>query len=128
VGPNPRGRNIGTAQIRKTVAGKTDPLLAAVPDPFVMQVTHMQAVLTLPPLAVHLAAHDCDPFHSFRVGDRAWGVQFHPEFDARTLRAYIEGRRDAMVAEGLDPDALLASTRDSNHGTRLLRRFADLLA
>ena len=63
---------------------------------------------TLPPGARLLASSRGDPHQAFAVGDHAWGVQFHPEFDADVVRAYLEARRDAVRAEGLDPDALLA--------------------
>jgi GMP synthase (glutamine-hydrolysing) len=76
---------------------------------------------------VRLAESDLDPVQAFAVGERAWGVQFHPEFDAHAVRAYLAARRDAASAEGLDPDALLAGVRETPSGPRLLRRFAELV-
>jgi GMP synthase (glutamine-hydrolysing) len=55
-------------------------------------------------------------------------VQFHPEFDADVIRGYLETRREVLLSEGLDADALLAAVRDSAHGRSLLRRFAALAA
>ena len=92
-----------------------------------MQATHVEAVLELPAGARLLASSPGDPHQAFAVGDHAWGVQFHPEFDADVVRAYLEARRDAVRAEGLDPDALLRGASDSPHGAALLRRFARLL-
>ena len=54
-------------------------------------------------------------------------MQFHPEFDADVIRGYIEGRRDALLAEGLDPERLLADVAETPESASLLRRFAALL-
>jgi GMP synthase (glutamine-hydrolysing) len=54
-------------------------------------------------------------------------VQFHPEFDAEAIRAYLAARRERVSAEGLDVDALLAGIRDTPAAARLLRRFAELI-
>ena len=37
-----------------------------------------------------------------RFGERAWGVQFHPEFDGEIVRGYIEARRELIANEGID--------------------------
>ena len=127
VGRNPRGREIGTVVVRSLDPAQRDPLLGVWGDAEPAHVTHLESVLALPAGAVRLAESDLDPVQAFSVGERAWGVQFHPEFDAETARAYIAARRDKMRAEGLDPDALLASVRDAPGGQRLLRRFAALI-
>ncbi|MGD8862946.1 MAG: hypothetical protein PVI30_23230, partial [Myxococcales bacterium] len=89
-------------------------------------VSHLESVLELPDGATRLATTARDPNHAFALGERTWAVQFHPEFDADIVRGYIEARRDTIAAEGLDPDALQAAARDTDHGKRLLRRFAHL--
>lgn len=126
VGFNPRGRQIGTLEVARTAAASDDPLLGALPDPLVVQATHRQSVLTLPPGITSLATTPRDPHHAFRVGPRTWAVQFHPEIDHDAIREYIARRVDLIRGEGDDPDALLANLRESDHGTRLLRRFAEL--
>ena len=62
-----------------------------------------------------------------RYAECAWGVQFHPEFDANIVRAYIDGIRDQMTSEGLDPEALWHSATDTADGTFVLRRFAEMV-
>jgi GMP synthase (glutamine-hydrolysing) len=126
VGPNPRGREIGTVWVETLAAARGDPLLGGLPARFPMQATHVESVLELPPGAALLATSSGDPHQAFSAGPRAWGVQFHPEFDADAIRAYLEARREALRGEGRDPEALLAAVRESDDGRELLRRFAAL--
>lgn len=126
VGYNPSGRHAGTADVITSEEARRDPLFSALPERLVVQVSHSQRVLSLPEGAVLLAYTGRDPFHAFRMGETTWAVQFHPEFDHEVSRRYIELRRERIVSEGLDPDALLATVRESDHGARLLSRFAQL--
>ncbi len=124
---NPQGRQIGTTDVVLTPAAEGDPLLSGFPTVLHVPVSHRQSVTVLPTDASLLATAARDPHHAFSLGERAWGVQFHPEFDADIVRGYIEARRDAITAEGQDPDQLHAHARDTADGTLLLRRFAQLL-
>lgn len=129
VGRNPRGREIGTVQVRLTAEGATDPLLGSLQPAgraLRVQATHVESVLELPPPAVRLGASDLDPHQAFRIGERAWGVQFHPELDADIVRGYITARADTLRSEGLDPEALAADAADSDDGRHLLERFVAL--
>jgi GMP synthase (glutamine-hydrolysing) len=127
VGRNPRGREIGTVVVRSLDPAQRDPLFGVWSEAEPAHVTHLESVLALPAGAVRLAESDLDPVQAFSVGERAWGVQFHPEFDADVVRAYLTERREAARAEGLDADALLADVREAPGGPRLLRRFAELI-
>ena len=90
--------------------------------------SHRQSVLELPKEATLLATAARDPNHAFTIGRRAWGVQFHPEFDADIVRGYVAARRDLINAEGLDAAAIEQAARDTDHGPRVLQRFAELCA
>jgi len=127
VAPNPRGREIGTVTVTLAAAAAADPLLGELAPTLRAHTSHQEAVLTLPPRATRLATTALDPNHAFRVGERAWGVQFHPEFDADIVRGYLEGRREQIEAEGLDVESLLAAVCETSVGTTVLRRFASLL-
>ncbi len=127
VGVNPRGREIGSVVVRRAEAAASDPLLEGLSDPLRMQATHVESVLELPPGSRRLAWSDLDPNQAFAVGPRAWGVQFHPEFDAGVIRAYLTARHEILRAEGLDPEALLRDVTESGDGRALLQRFAALL-
>jgi len=123
VGPNPRGREFGSVAIRLDAIAATDSLFRGLPGNFLGQTSHTESVLRLPPGARRLASSDGDPHQAFRVG-RAWGVQFHPEFDVITTRFYLQQCRDELLAEGQDPDSLVRTVADTPEAAGLLHRFA----
>jgi len=127
VASNPRGRQIGTVAVALTAAARDDELLGKFPAALNAQASHTESVIDLPPGATRLALTDLDPNHAFRIGRVAWGVQFHPEFDADIVRGYLAARRGAILEEGIDVDALLRDVAEAADGTAVLRRFADIL-
>jgi GMP synthase (glutamine-hydrolysing) len=76
------------------------------------------------PGAVRLAGNAFEPTQAFRIGDCAWGVQFHPEFDAEVMRGYIDHMADAVRARGDDPAALRERVEATDAAASLLERFA----
>lgn len=123
---NPSGRTIGTVDVELHDEGRVDPLFRGLAAVLHVPVSHVQSVIKLPPGARVLARSKHDPHYAYRVGHRAWGVQFHPEFDADIVLGYIEARREILLREGLDPDALARQVRASSHGPELLRRFVEI--
>ncbi len=123
VGPNPRGRQIGTQQINTLPSAASDPLMCELPGSFTAQTTHVESVHRLPPGAVRLASSPRDENHAFRFGERAWGVQFHPEFGADVMSGYIRARSHVIMAEGLDPEDLANRVSETPVAYGLLRRF-----
>jgi GMP synthase (glutamine-hydrolysing) len=75
---------------------------------------------------VRLAGNAFEPHQAFRIGERAWGVQFHPEFDAPAMRGYVEALADDLRAEGADPEALRDKVQPTPSAAGLLGRFARL--
>lgn len=128
VANNPLGRQAGTVSAQLSPEASFDPLFSGMPNQLLVQASHRQSVVALPPQATLLASSPGDPHYAFRLGELAWGVQFHPEFDAWVARSYIEARREVFVAEGRDPDALMAAVEESDHGARVLTRFARLVS
>ncbi len=124
VGPNPHGRRIGTFDIR--VTEHDDPLLHIADDGLPAHSTHVESVLEPPAGARVIATAKGDPHHALYFGEQTWGVQFHPEFDAEIMRAYIRERRELIDAEGLDSGQLFEQVVPAPLGNRLLKRFADL--
>jgi GMP synthase (glutamine-hydrolysing) len=117
---NPRGREIGTVSLE--VFGD-DPLFAASTSPLAVNMTHVDSVVRLPPGARVLARTALDENAAVYFGQRAWGVQFHPEMDAEILRHYLAARGGAMHGEGLDPRAAEYDARDTPDSRALLQRF-----
>ena len=123
-GYHPNGRETGTHEVELLPEAASDALFRELPTTFPAQLTHRQSVLRLPEGAVLLGRNQFEPHQAFRIGHCAWGVQFHPEFDVEVMRGYLDGRREQVLAEGLDVDALRAGVRDAPAGPRILRRFA----
>jgi GMP synthase (glutamine-hydrolysing) len=87
-----------------------DPVMGPLPERFSAFGWHSYEC-TLPPGAVALARSPVC-LQAFRVGERAWGIQFHAEVDQPTLEGWLDGYRvdpDA-VRIGLDPDAVRAES------------------
>ena len=89
--------------------------------------SHQQSVTQSPAAAVVLAYNAFEPYHGFRLGENALGLQFHPEFSGKIITAYIHERSLAINAEGMDVEQLLGNTRPSPDATSLLKGFADIV-
>ena len=117
---NPRGREIGTVSVELVAE---DPLFAASPRRFLANMTHVDSVVALPSGARVLGRTELDDNAVVYFGERAWGVQFHPEMDADILKHYLAARRGAMAGEGLDPQSAEAAARNTPDSQALLGRF-----
>jgi len=126
VGPNPNGRQIGTREVRLTADASDDLLFAGFPGQFAAQTSHVESVLELPATAVRLAEIDVDPNYAYRISEKAWGIQFHPEFSSEATREYIKARSELLSAEGLDPRQLHDDVKDTPLAHALIKRFAEL--
>ncbi len=128
VGDNPRGPEYGTVSLELHPAAKTDALLGGLAQSAAAQVSHFQSVLTLPPQATLLASSAGDPHQAFSIGDCAWGVQFHPEFDQDIVTTYIHEFAETLQAHGVDPQARRVACRETPQSADLLARFGALVA
>ncbi len=117
-GPEPE---IGLGRVQLTPAGRRDPVLGpeygGLSDPAVPCVHWHRDTFSLPDGAVHLAGTARFPHQAFRVGGRAYGLQFHVEVDRPLAAAWREHLPDGVV---LEVPALAAVEAV---GRRLLRRF-----
>ena len=77
-----------------------DPLFEGLPERVTAIEHHQDAVTALPPGAAWLMSSERCPYQAFRVGERAWGVQFHPEAGADRVGSWDA---DRLRARGLDP-------------------------
>ncbi|MGI5347497.1 type 1 glutamine amidotransferase [Streptomyces sp. CA-250714] len=119
---------IGSTPLTLRAEAESDPLFHGLPRRVTAIERHVDAVTALPPGAVWLAESERCPYQAFRVGERAWGVQFHPETEPERIRTWDAQR---LAAEGLDRAALLRrATEDAVAATPVWRqltyRFAEL--
>lgn len=125
---HPRGIEIGTTEIDCDDPGKDDLLFGNLPGTFKVHAFHSQTVIRLPESAVVIAKNKFEPHHAFRIGQWAWGVQFHPEADISILRAYIENLTQAVIDSGQDPSLLLNQAKETPVASKLLSRFGEISA
>jgi GMP synthase-like glutamine amidotransferase len=106
------GPEIGPGLVARRDAADTDPLFKRVPLlPDVVQ-WHSDEITELPIGAVLLAASTRYPHQAFRLGDRAWGLQFHIECDAEMIAEWTRTDVAALDELGYDPDAVVVATAD----------------
>ncbi|WP_278312705.1 type 1 glutamine amidotransferase [Lolliginicoccus levis] len=106
------GLEAGVAAVQWSADAASDELfrrIAAACDPLLVPTMHFDAVSELPPGATLLGSSELYRNQAFRVGDRAWGVQFHPEASFGTFRAWAT---DAAMQESISPSRFLAEYKD----------------
>ncbi|MBE1492563.1 type 1 glutamine amidotransferase [Plantactinospora soyae] len=102
------GPEVGPTVVGKRDAADGDPLFKYVPMiPDVLQ-WHVDEITELPHGATLLAASTRYPHQAFRLGDRAWGLQFHIECDTDMIADWA--RDSAVLAElDYDPELVVAA-------------------
>jgi|tagenome__1003787_1003787.scaffolds.fasta_scaffold20602286_2 GMP synthase (glutamine-hydrolysing) len=108
-------------------AGRDDHLLGGLPPRFDVFQAHDYG-FELPPGAIALA-HSHAALQAFRIGDNAWGVQFHPEPTLAMLDGWTGALGHVMQANGVDPEATRRLGRRyvpewAAHAEVMGRRFA----
>lgn len=102
------GPEVGPQLVGRRDAAENDPLFKYVPlAPDVIQ-WHSDEITELPAGAVLLAASTRYPHQAFRLGDRAWALQFHIECDADMIREWATDS-DLLAELGYDPDTVVAA-------------------
>jgi len=127
VGDNPNGCEFGTVEVNLNENARGDKLFGGFSTPMRVHVSHTQSVLRLPDNAKLLASSDVDINQAFVVGNSAWGIQFHPEFDAEIVIEYINQHREALLREHNNPDRIIERCLDTPHGSEMLKRFVEIL-
>jgi GMP synthase (glutamine-hydrolysing) len=123
VGNHPQGREMGTVDLELHPSADDDLLFGGLPNAFQVQATHLQTVLRAPEGATVLARSVHDACQAFRWGDRAWGVQFHPEFSATHMRGYVQAREEALIREGRCHKQVARGVSATPQARLVLRRF-----
>lgn len=101
------GPEIGAKFIARRDAAERDPLWRYVPFiPDVFQ-WHQDEIVALPAGATLLAASTTYPNQAFRIGDRAWGLQFHIECDIDMITGWAADSPETLADLGIEPAQLI---------------------
>jgi GMP synthase (glutamine-hydrolysing) len=127
-------REVGFEPVRPTRAAADDPLLSVLEDEERVLQWH-EDTHELPDEAALLATADAIPVQAYRVGDRAWGVQFHLEVDALEFGWWLEVADTEVDLEaewGKTADAMRAEAsthmaRQEARGRAIFARFAEVV-
>ncbi|MFI5658664.1 type 1 glutamine amidotransferase [Streptomyces sp. NPDC051684] len=96
----------GSTRIRLRPEAADDPLLHGFGGTVPAIERHIDQITELPPGAAWLASTEACPHQAFRVGERAWGVQFHPEADAARIAGWDP---EPLARQGFDRGRLHAA-------------------
>jgi GMP synthase (glutamine-hydrolysing) len=119
---------IGSTALALRPEAAADRLFGGLPEQVTAIENHVDAITALPPGAAWLMQSEQCPYQAFRVQERAWGVQFHPEAEAARIRGWDPGRLRRL---GFDPSEV-QSRADRDEGAavpvwrEVARRFADV--
>ncbi|MGV9776390.1 type 1 glutamine amidotransferase [Streptosporangium sp. NPDC003464] len=122
------GLEVGARQVVPLPEAGADPLFAGLgPAPAVQY--HRDVMTRLPEGAVRLATGDPYPNQAYRLGERAWAVQFHPEATAEIFTGWTGGSADHLTAQGYSVEELNTQVKEAEErltGTwrQLAERFA----
>jgi GMP synthase (glutamine-hydrolysing) len=97
---------IGWYPVELTEAAADDPLLGRLPQRFDAFQWHYYTY-GVPAGAVELAQSSVCT-QAFRLGENAWGVQFHPEVTLAQVQSWVDEEEEVS----LDGEALMAETRE----------------
>lgn len=126
------GPELGGHLVAKKDVAAQDPVFGGVPfTPDVIQ-WHYDEIAALPVEAVLLASSPLYPYQAFRVGECAWGLQFHIETTPDMVRSWAAKDGGRAAQWGLDVDRALASALGAHDDVEAvwapaMTRYADVV-
>jgi GMP synthase (glutamine-hydrolysing) len=111
--PGTRGKEIGWAEVELSDAGAADPLWAGFPRRFTT--FHWHGDTFDLPDGAELLARTEKYVQSFRLGQNAYGVQFHPEVVPKDLESWIRAYRLELERERLSSQDVLDVPDEAAH-------------
>lgn len=117
----------GISVAHPTPAAADDPLAHVLPEQFNVMTGHKDSVEQLPLKATLLVTGESCPVQLYRMGDRVWVSQFHPEMDDKRITKRLSFYEDDGYVTSDQLEATYASLRghDTDAANALLRRFVD---
>jgi len=123
---------IGWRDVEITAEGADDPVIGPLAPAFNGFQWHSYEAL--PPADAVMLARSPVCGQAYRVGERAWGIQFHAEVTVADVEKWIDDYRsdDDAVRTGVDPDRLRRETRErigdwNRVGRELCGRFLETI-
>ena len=98
---------IGITELTLLAAAADDPLMSALPQGAPVGQFHIDTMAVLPEGAVLLASTPDCAHQAYRVGDRAWAVQFHPEIDTAIMASWIDEDPDVVAQRGFEREVIV---------------------
>lgn len=124
---DPANEEVGTRAIELTPEGRRDPLFAAFPDRFTVQLGHHDRIGEAPDGFVVLARSERCAHQAIRLaGKPVYGSQFHSEMSVERMRARLLMYRDEYLPPGASPALLEEILAPSREAEALLDRFLEL--
>ncbi|MFA9479241.1 type 1 glutamine amidotransferase [Phycisphaerales bacterium AB-hyl4] len=123
---------LGWHNVKLAFPGTIDPMMAGLPWTHMQFHLHGQEVTELPPDATPLAASKVCKNQAFKVGLRAFGFQYHFEWDKQQLHAALDGHQ-AWIGEAEGDVEAIRTEIDTYYemyrhlGDRLSANLATLL-
>lgn len=116
----------GPVAVELTTDGESDPLLGSLAHRFTALTAHKEGSAHVPPGATLLATNEGCPVQAYRVGERLYATQFHPEPTTRAFTERMAVYRDDGYFPASDfdtvADGVLAAS--VTEPVRLIRGFA----
>ncbi|MDO5533287.1 MAG: glutamine amidotransferase [Propionibacteriaceae bacterium] len=125
------GETTSAVEVSLTEDGIADPLFDGIPPVFMAFTGHKEACSRTPNDSVLLATGTACPVQAYRVGDRAYVTQFHPELDVDRLVERMEIYRNAGYFDPNEFDVLVEQARQAgvtDAPGKILRNFVEIFA
>ncbi|TWP38510.1 type 1 glutamine amidotransferase [Leekyejoonella antrihumi] len=117
-----RGPEVGLRRLTKQPGAVDDPIFRDLPDEAPAVEWHWEELHTLPPDAVSLLGTELYPHQAFRIGDAAWGLQFHPEVLSDAVSIWAAHEREHLATEGRTPEDVANEVREAEPELRQVWR------
>lgn len=116
-------KELGTVIIEKNADGDRDPLLFSLPRTFAAQAGHNDSIVRLPDGATLLASSVACENQAFRMKNRVYGVQFHPELSRQDLELRIRHYQKNYASGDEALAKALAALQDSGESAKLVEQW-----
>ena len=116
----------GPVAVALTAEGEADPVLGGLARRFTALSAHKEGSAVPPPGAVLLATNENCPVQAYRVGDRLYATQFHPEPTTRAFTERMAVYRDDGYFPASDYDEIAGRVLAASvtEPVRMLHAFA----